>query len=205
MKVLTSDDLQMKGKRVFVRVDFNVPVEDGKVTNDLRIKSAVPTIRKVMEVNFFGSLVCTRAALESIMSRRGMIIVISSIAGLAPVLGRTAYCASKHALHGMFETLRGELRDQGVHVMMVCPGFTKTNLQNKALDGKGQISPHSRTMVGREAPPSEVADCIFRGAAKRKRMVILSAAGKFSCLLFRIAPAFYERLMKKQLAKEIQR
>lgn len=168
-------------------------------------QAEISTIRKVMEVNFFGSLICTKAALESILSRRGMIIVISSIAGIAPVLGRTAYCASKHALHGMFETLRGELRDQGAHVMMVCPGFTRTNLQSKALDGKGQIAFHSRTMVGREASPSEVADCIFRGAEKRKRMLILSAAGKLSYLLFRIAPAFYERLMKRQLAEEIQR
>jgi len=165
----------------------------------------ISTIRKVMEVNFFGSLICTKAALESILGRRGMIIVISSIAGLTPVLGRTAYCASKYALHGLFETLRGELRDQGVHVMMVCPGFTRTNLQSRALNGKGQVSSHSRTMVGREASPSEVADAIFKGAGKRKGLMVLTPAGKFSFLLFRFAPAFYERLMIKKLAKEIQK
>ena len=168
-------------------------------------EAEISTIRKVMEVNFFGSLICTKAALESILSRRGMIIVISSIAGLAPVLGRTAYCASKHALHGLFETLRSELSDQGVQVMMVCPGFTKTNLQSKALDGKGLVTPYSRTTVGREASPSKVADSIFKGAEKRKRLLILSPAGKFSCLLFRFAPAFYDRLMMKKMAKEIQR
>jgi len=168
-------------------------------------EAELSTIRKVMEVNFFGSLRCTKAALESILRRRGMIIVVSSIAGLTPVLGRTAYCASKHALHGLFETLRGELCDQGVHVMMVCPGFTRTNLQSKALDGKGQVASHSRTLVGREASPSEVADSIFKGAGARKRLLILSPAGKLSYLLFRFAPAFYERLMMKRLAKEIQR
>jgi len=168
-------------------------------------EAELSTIRKVMEVNFFGSLRCTKAALESILRRRGMIIVVSSIAGLTPVLGRTAYCASKHALHGLFETLRGELCDQGVHVMMVCPGFTRTNLQSKALDGKGQVASHSRTLVGREASPAEVADSIFKGAGARKRLLILSPAGKLSYLLFRFAPAFYERLMMKRLAKEIQR
>jgi short-subunit dehydrogenase len=165
----------------------------------------ISTIRKVMEVNFFGSLICTKAALESILRRRGMIIVVSSIAGLTPVLGRTAYCASKHALHGLFETLRGELCGQGVHVMMVCPGFTRTNLQSKALDGKGQVASHSRTMVGREAAPSEVAESIFNGAGAKKRLLILSPAGKLSYLLFRFAPAFYDRLMTKRLANEIQR
>ena len=167
-------------------------------------EAEISTIRKVMEVNFFGSLICTKAALESILSRRGMIIVISSIAGLAPVLGRTAYCASKHALHGLFATLRGEVQGQGTHVMIVCPGFTRTNLQSKALNGKGQITTHSRTLVGREASPSEVADCIFQGAKKKKRLVILSPAGKLSYWLFRFAPAFYERLMRKKLVKEAQ-
>ncbi len=168
-------------------------------------EAEISTIRKVMEVNFFGALICTKAALESILLRRGMIIVVSSIAGLTPVLGRTAYCASKHALHGLFETLRGELSDQGVQVMMVCPGFTRTNLQSKALNGKGQVASHPRTMVGCEAAPSEVADSIFKGAEAGRRLMILSPAGKLSYLLFRFAPAFYERLMTKRLAKEIQR
>ena len=169
------------------------------------LEAEISTIRKIMEVNFFGALTCTKAALESIISRRGMIIVVSSIAGLTPLLGRTAYCASKHALHGLFETLGGELHDQGVHVMITCPGFTKTNLQDRALNGKGRITPHSRTMVGREASPSEVAEAIFKGAEKRKRLLILSVAGKIFNWLFRFAPAVYEALMRKKLAKEIQR
>lgn len=168
-------------------------------------EAEISTIRKVMEVNFFGSLICTKAALESILARRGMIIVISSIAGLTPVLGRTAYCASKHALHGLFDTLRGELHDQGVHVMVACPGFTQTNLQNRALDGKGRITPHSRTKVGREESPSKVATVIFKGAGERKRLLILTPTGKLSYLLFRFTPSFYERLMMKRLAKEIHR
>jgi hypothetical protein len=59
--------------------------------------------------------------------------------------------------------------------------------------------------VGREASPAEVADSIFKGAGARKRLLILSPAGKLSYLLFRFAPAFYERLMMKRLANEIQR
>jgi short-subunit dehydrogenase len=168
-------------------------------------EAEISTIRKVMEVNFFGSLICTKAALESLAARRGMIIVISSIAGLMPLLGRTAYCASKHALHGLFATLRGELRDQGVHVMVACPGFTRTNLQNRAIDGQGRPASSSRTTMGREASPEKVADSIFRGAQKRKPMLVLSSAGKLSYLLFRFAPAIYERMMARSLAREIQK
>ena len=74
-----------------------------------------------MNVNFFGALYCTQAALPSLMERDGLIIVISSVAGFAPLLGRSGYAASKHALHGLFETLRTELQKTGVDVMMVCP------------------------------------------------------------------------------------
>jgi short-subunit dehydrogenase len=167
-------------------------------------EAEITTIRKVMEVNFFGALTCTKAALPTIRQRQGMIIVISSIAGIAPLLGRTAYCASKHALHGLFETLRGELQEHGVHVLIACPGFTKTQFQKKALNGQGQICPQPRTMVGSEASPAQVALAIFKAAKNKKRLIVLSFAGKLSYLLFRFVPFLYERLMTKRLAKEIQ-
>jgi NAD(P)-dependent dehydrogenase (short-subunit alcohol dehydrogenase family) len=165
----------------------------------------ISTIRKVMDINFFGALHCTKAALESLLSQKGMIIITSSIAGLAPVLGRTAYCASKHALQGLFSTLRAELKETGVHVMIVCPGFTRTNLQTKALDGKGEFTTHPRRMVGREASPSEVAEAIFRGAEKRKNLLVLTPTGKLSYYLFRMLPHLYERWMARKLREEIQR
>jgi len=168
-------------------------------------EATTAAIRRVMETNFFGALYCTKAALESLIARRGMIIVTSSIAGLAPVLGRTAYCASKHALHGLFGTLRSELKGLGVHVMIVCPGFTRTNLQVRALDARGEVSVHARTMVGREASPEEVAAAIVRGAARRKDLLVLSATGKLSHALFRLSPPFYAWLMSRSLQDEIQR
>jgi hypothetical protein len=89
--------------------------------------------------------------------------------------------------------------------MMACPGFTQTNLQNRALDGKGRVTPHSRTQMGREASPGEVAEAIFKGAEERRRLLVLTPTGKLSYLLFRFAPGFYERLMMKRLAEEIHR
>jgi NAD(P)-dependent dehydrogenase (short-subunit alcohol dehydrogenase family) len=169
------------------------------------LEANISTIRRVMDVNFFGALHCTKAALESLLSRKGMIVITSSIAGLAPLLGRTAYCASKHALQGLFSTLRAELKETGVHVMIVCPGFTRTNLQTKALDGKGQFTPYPRSMIGQEASPSEVAEAIFRGVEKRKSLLVLTPVGKLSYYLFRMVPQLYERWMARKLREEIQR
>lgn len=69
-----------------------------------------------MAVNFFGAVHCTRAALPSLLERRGQIVVLSSLTGFAPLLYRSAYNASKHALHGLFDTLRMELEGTGVSV-----------------------------------------------------------------------------------------
>ncbi len=169
------------------------------------LEADMPMYRKVMDVNFFGALHCSKAAIESLIKRKGLIIVTSSIAGLAPVLGRTGYCASKHALHGLFCTLRAELKQYGVHVMIVCPGFTKTNLQTRALDGDGTPTSHSQSRVGRQALPEDVADAIYRGALKRKNLIVLTPVGKASYFLYKFTPALYERTMAKLLNKELER
>ncbi len=161
--------------------------------------------RKVMDINFFGALYSTKAAIKSLIDRRGVIIVTSSHAGYAPLLGRTGYSASKHALHGLFESLRTEVKDKGVHVMMVCPGFTKTNLQTRALDGDGSVSRHPQSKVGKEDTPENVAEAIFQGVLKRKRLIVLTPTGKITYLLSRLAPGLYERIMARKLRDELIR
>ena len=85
------------------------------------IDTDLEVFQRVMAVNYFGALNCTKAALPSLIARRGQIIVLSSLSGFAPLLYRSAYNASKHALHGLFETLRYEIKGSGVNVMLVCP------------------------------------------------------------------------------------
>jgi NAD(P)-dependent dehydrogenase (short-subunit alcohol dehydrogenase family) len=161
--------------------------------------------RKVMDVNFFGAVLCTKAALPSLVERRGLIIAISSIAGLAPLYGRTGYAASKHALHGLFDSLRSEVAASGVDVMIVCPGFTATGIGAAALDGNGQVTKHPQSTVGRVALPENVADTVFRAAQRRRRLLVLSAAGKATQLLTKLFPALYERLMARALRRELER
>jgi NAD(P)-dependent dehydrogenase (short-subunit alcohol dehydrogenase family) len=160
---------------------------------------------RVMAVNFFGSLYCTKAALESLLSRRGAIIVMESIAGIAPLLGRSAYSASKHALHGLFTSLRSEIRDTGVHVMIVCPGFVRTNLQTRALGGDGRITDHLQSKVGKEVSPERVAEAVYRGVIRRRSLVVLSPVGKVSYWINRLCPSLYERIMARQLKDELTR
>jgi NAD(P)-dependent dehydrogenase (short-subunit alcohol dehydrogenase family) len=161
--------------------------------------------RKIMAVNFFGALYCTKAAIKSLVERQGVIVVTSSHAGYAPLLGRTGYSASKHALHGLFESLRTEIKSSGVHIMMLCPGFTRTKLQERALDGDGSITRHPQSKVGAEDTPEHVAQAVFKGVIKRKRMLILTPTGKMTYWLSRLAPALYEKTMADKLKQELIR
>jgi NAD(P)-dependent dehydrogenase (short-subunit alcohol dehydrogenase family) len=160
--------------------------------------------RQVMDVNFFGALHCVKAALPSLLERRGLIVVTSSIAGFAPLLGRSGYCASKHALHGLFETLRCELAQRGVRVMLVCPGFTATNIERSALDGQGRLARHAQSRVGAVATPEAVAEAVYRGARSGRRLLLLSAAGRASYALSRLAPGLYERAMTRLFRVELE-
>lgn len=161
--------------------------------------------RRVMEVNFFGTIGLTKAALPMVVAHRGQIIVLSSIAGFAPVIGRTGYCASKYALHGFFETLRAELHDQGVHVMLVCPSFVATDFARSGLAGDGSILTFERSTTGAPLTPETVARAIFAAARKRKPLVVLSPNGKLAYWVSRLFPAVYQRAMTRRFRIELER
>ena len=161
--------------------------------------------KRVMDVNFFGSLYCTKAALPSLISRKGQIAVIESVGGIAPVLGRSGYCASKHALHGLFTTLRAELLTEGVGVTIVCPGFVKTNLQTRALGGDGRVTGHPQSRVGQQITAGAVADAVIKAMAKRKSLVLLTPVAHLTYWMNRLIPSVYERLMARRLRAELDR
>jgi len=169
------------------------------------VDTQVSVFERVMAVNFFGSLYITKALIDSLIERRGQVIVIESIAGVAPLLGRTGYAASKHALHGLFTSLRTELRATGTHVMIVCPGFIKTNLQTRALGGDGEVTDHPQSTIGKQSTPEEAAEAIVQGAIERKHLVVLTLAGKLGYWLSRLAPVLYERIIERKFRAELER
>jgi short-subunit dehydrogenase len=155
-----------------------------------------------MAVNFFGAVHGTLAALDSLCARHGQIITISSIAGFSPLVGRTAYAASKHALHGFFDSLRSELRTEGVDVMLVCPSFIATGIERAALGGDGQPAAAPRRTTGAEAAPDEVASLILNAARRRRRLCLPATTSRLAWWLSRIAPTLYERLMLRRVGAE---
>ncbi len=175
----------------------------GITQRELFENTQASVIEKVMAVNFFGSVYMAKAALPSLIENKGIIIVNESVAGVSPLLGRCGYSASKHALHGLFTSLRCELRHKGVHVMIVCPGFIKTNLQTRALGGDGNIATHAQTRIGGQQTPEYVARHIRLGAQNNQSMLVFTFFGKLGYLISRLWPGLYERLMTRQFKSEL--
>jgi NAD(P)-dependent dehydrogenase (short-subunit alcohol dehydrogenase family) len=161
-------------------------------------------IRRVMDVNFYGAVHCTKAALPRLVERRGQIIAISSVAGYTPLIARTGYAASKHALHGFFESLRTEVAPQGVQVMLVCPSFVATQIDRNALGGDGQPVRHAQVTIGRPLTTDAAAQQIVAGAARGRRLLLVGRTAWMAWWISRLAPSLYEKLMAQRLRGELE-
>ncbi len=160
-------------------------------------------LRRVVEVNLFGAIHLTRAALPELQRARGLIVTLSSVAGFTPLIARTGYAASKHALHGFFESLRTELAPAGVDVMLVCPSFIATGIDRNALGPTGGAATHAQVVVGAPLRAAAVADRIVHGASRSRRLLLIGRTAHAAWWLSRLAPALYERIMARRLRDEM--
>jgi NAD(P)-dependent dehydrogenase (short-subunit alcohol dehydrogenase family) len=184
--------------------NVDVLINNAGITHRSAYRRTDPEVtRRVMEVNFFGSVHCTRAALDALLESRGLIIVISSVAGFAPLIARTGYAAAKHALHGFFESLRTELADDGVGVLMVCPSFIATGIDRNALGGDGRPARHAQQVVGVRALAEDIAADILHAARNGKQLLLPGRMAKLSWWVSRLAPGYYARVMARRLRGEM--
>ena len=155
------------------------------------------TLRRVMDINFWGTVYCTRYAINSIIERKGSIAGVSSIAGYRGLPGRSGYSASKYAMNGLLEALRTELLETGVNVMWVCPGFTTSNIRKVALNKDAQPQGESPMDEGEMMSAEECAKHILHAIEKRKRTLVLTFNGRRTVLINKFFPALADKLVRK--------
>lgn len=159
-------------------------------------------IRKVMDVNFWGTVYCTKFALPHLLRSKGSVVGISSIAGKKGLPGRTGYSASKFAMEGFLETLRTENLKKDLHVLVACPGFTASNIRNTALSKDGSTQGESPRDEQKMMSAEEVANHIYAAVKNRKRDLVLTANGKMAVLLNKFFPALMDKVVYNHMAKE---
>jgi short-subunit dehydrogenase len=155
------------------------------------------TIRRVMDINFWGTVYCTKFALDHIIKNKGTIVGVSSIAGYRGLPGRSGYSASKYAVNGWLEALRTELLESGTNVMWVCPGFTSSNIRNAALNSKGESQGESPMDEGAMMSSEECATHIVHAIEKRKRTLVLTFTGKRAVFMNKFFPTLADKLVRK--------
>jgi len=154
------------------------------------------TLRRLMDVNFWGTVHSTKFALPYILKNKGTVLAVSSIAGYRGLPGRVGYSASKYAVNGFMEGLRTELLDSGVNVMWVCPGFTASNIRNVALDKEGKPQGESPLDEKKLMTAEECASHIIRAIMKRKRTLVLTLNGKETVFLNKFFPSLTDRIVR---------
>jgi short-subunit dehydrogenase len=159
-------------------------------------------IRKLMNVNFYGTVYATKYALPHILESKGSIVAISSVAGYRGLPARTGYSASKFAIHGFLESLRTELLKSGVHVLLACPGFIATNIRNSALTANGQVQGDSPLEEKNLMTAEEAATHIYQAVVKRKRDIVLTTQGKLTVWLNKLIPGFMDGVVYNHFRKE---
>ncbi|MBI5858686.1 MAG: SDR family oxidoreductase [Sphingobacteriales bacterium] len=158
-------------------------------------ETSIDTIKKVMDINFYGAVYCTRYALNSLIERKGTIVGVSSIAGYRGLPGRSGYSASKFALQGWLEAIKTELMNDKVHVMWVCPGFTTSNIRNAALNKDARSHGESPMDEGKMMTAEECAKHVLRAIRKKKRTLVLTFTGKRTVFMQKFFPKLADKLV----------
>ena len=166
-------------------------------------KLDLKVLHQLMDVNFWGTVYCTKYALPWLLKSQGSVVGIISIAGFIGFPGRTGYAASKFAVRGFLDTLRIENLKKGLHVLVVAPGFTTSEVRISALNAEGVAQGESPRDENKMMSAETCAFHIYKAIAKRKRQLVLTfTEGKLTVFLGKFCPALLDRLTFNKMAKE---
>lgn len=173
----------------------------GIAQRSLAVDTQLAVDRRIMEINFFGTVAMTKAVLPSMLARgQGQIMTVSSIAGKIGSQTRSSYSASKHALNGYMESLRAEVWHTGVRVQLACPGWVNTDIGKGALDGEGQPLNNKVGTINFGITPQACAADIARALLKqREETIIGKGMVRLAPTLKRLFPNFVNKMMRRKV------
>lgn len=170
----------------------------------LAFDTTLDVVRKIFEVNFFGTVALTKALLPNMIDRQsGHIVVISSVVGKAGVPGRSAYGASKHALHGYFDALRSEVNRDNLKVTLICPGYVQTKISLNALKSDGSKHGQMDQTTANGLTAEAFAKKALNAIAKGKKEVYLGKKELIAIYANRFFPSIYANLINRFEVKNL--
>lgn len=159
-------------------------------------------IKSLMDINYWGTVYCTKFAIEELLKNKGTVVGVSSIAGFKGLPGRTGYSSSKFAMQGFLESLRCENLHTGLNVLIACPGYTASNIRNTALNETGASQSETPLDESKLMQPEEVATAIFSAIDKKRLYLILTFTGKLIVWINKRFPKLADKLAYNAIKKE---
>lgn len=159
-------------------------------------------LREVMDVNLWGAVYCSQAAIPYLLETSGSLVAVSSVTGFKGLPGRTGYAASKFAMNGLFESLRMEYKSRGLHTLIACPGFTASNIRYNARQADGTAQADTPGDESKMDTAESVAIDILQAIRDRKDFMLTNKQGRAIYWMNKIFPRYVERRIHKVIAAE---
>ena len=185
--------LMRKTVERFGKLDVLVNNAGGTMWAPLEELESLDVFEKLMRQNYLSCVYCTYHALSHLKESRGLIVAVSSLAGLTGVPCRTAYAATKHALFGFFDSLRVELLGTGVDVTLIAPDFVKTEIHMRAIGLDGMPLGESPMQEDKIMTADACAEKILKAIRARKRLSVPSSRGKLIRWARLVVPGWVDR------------
>jgi dehydrogenase/reductase SDR family protein 7B len=189
-------DVTNEALRIFNKID--IIIHSGGISQrSMALETELSVAQRIMDINFWGTVALTQHLLPSMLSQNtGQIVIISSLVGKFGTKFRSAYSASKHALHGYFDSLRTEI-DPAIKITIVCPGFIKTNVTLNALTANGTKQNTMDDAQANGMPADQCALQIIKAISSGKEEVYIGGKEKYAVLLKRFLPGLFSKIVKK--------
>jgi len=195
---LNLDKVVDKAIQLFGEID--ILINNGGISQrSLAIDTGIEVDTRIFKTNYFGTIALTKAILPYFSARKkGHFVVVTSVVAKLGTPLRSSYAASKHALHGFFDSLRAEVYKDNIEVTLVCPGFVKTNVSINALVGNGSRQNTMDKGTENGLLPEYFAKRMLKAIAKKKYEVVIG--GKLE-----VFAVYMKRFFPKIIAKMIRK
>jgi short-subunit dehydrogenase len=197
------DSIKQVSNEVLSKFQIDILFNNGGISQrSLTSETTIENDRKIFEVNYFGHVQMTKAVLPQMLARKsGHIVTISSLTGKWGFYLRSAYAASKHALHGFFDSLRMEVEDLGIRVTLITPGFIATEISKHAIDKSGNPSGEMDNNQAQGILAEDCAKQILKGIFSGKEEFGVGGKELRALFLHRYFPRLFKKILKKQAAR----
>lgn len=177
----------------------------GIAQRDFAMNTRFSIDRKIMEVNYFATILLTKLLLPGMLERKsGHIVVVSSMSGKYGIPRSSAYAASKHALHGFFDSLRAEIGTRTVALTVIIPGIINTGITRSAMRGDGTAYGKQERTQSEGCPPEKAALQMMKAIASRKEEAFVGGVEKATLILNRLFPRFVNKLIANHPIKKLR-